>query len=227
MRGGGALVAGAVVGALTLAATGCSGNGDATEVTVAPTATSTAPPATEPPDTTIPPTIASTTAAPTTAAPTTTLDDEAATLAAVEQAYFDAHAAYLAAARDPSNPELRAEIERLYTGPNLQRTTELLDSFMDRNYVARPNPSDPSSSQVLAPAQLVDESGARADIVVCEVNTEAFYEVGGAPDGGDALVTDEITVRRLIILFELSDGQWQSRSGERLADLSDPAECVL
>src|SRR6056297_2662952 len=150
MRGGGALVAGAVVGALMLAATGCSSGSDAAETTVAPTAVATDPPATEPSDTATDPTVASTTAAPTTAAPTTTLDDEAATLAAVEQAYFDAHDAYLAAARDPSNPELRAEIERSHAGPNLIAATELLDSFVERNYLARPNDTDPSTAEVLA-----------------------------------------------------------------------------
>ena len=223
MRGGGALAAAVAV---VLVVAGCSGGDDGSAVTEAAASappTTSAPEPTQPPDTTAPPT----TAAPTTENPTTTIDDEAATLAAVEQAYLDSHAAYLAAARDPSNPELRAEVDRLYTGPNLERTTDLLDSFVARNYVARPDPEDPSRTEILAPAQLVDSSGALADLVVCEVNTEQFYETDAAPDGGDALVTDEMTVRRLIVLFEFVDGRWVSRSGERLADLSDPEDCAL
>ena len=91
------------------------------------------------PSTTTAVTTATTAAAPvvTTEAPSTTVDDEEA-LAAAEQAYLDAFDAYIAAARDPSNPDLRAEIERLYTGPNLEFTIDQLDGFVEQNWVARP-----------------------------------------------------------------------------------------
>ncbi len=218
-------MAGAVVGALTLAATGCSGSSDATETTVAPTIASTAPPATEPPDTTAAPTIASTTAAPTTAAPTTTVDDEAATLAAVEQAYFDAHAAYLAAARDPSNPELRAAIEGLFVGANLDLAISQLDGFLDSNYAARADEANPSRTEILAGPALVPGRSDLTELVVCEIDTERYFEIGAAPDGGDALVTDEIVVTRLLVRYELVGTSWKSSSGEVLAKLNTAEEC--
>ncbi len=71
-------------------------------------------------------------------APGTTIDLEAQ-LAAAEQAYLDAFDAYIAAARDPSNPALRAEIERLYTGPNLEFTMSQLDSFVEQELGGPPS----------------------------------------------------------------------------------------
>ena len=105
-----------VTSCLLLAACSSSGSdSDASTSTTAPTVTTVAT-TTEPP-------------APSTEAPSTTIDTDAQ-LAAAEQAYLDAFDAYIAAARDPSNPDLRAEIERLYTGPNLEvRPISQLDSF--------------------------------------------------------------------------------------------------
>jgi len=161
--------------------------------------------------------------APSTEAPTTTIDTEAQ-LAAAEQAYLDAFDAYIAAARDPANPALRAEIERLYTGPNLESTVSQLDSFVEQNWVARPAET-PSRTIILLPPQFLPDRTDAVELVVCPVNTERFVEVGGAPDGSDALVTDEVTVLRGLVRMILIDGQWKSNSGEQLAELSSPEEC--
>ena len=93
---------------LLAACDGSSSDGDTSTTTSATSAPTSVATTTEPP-------------ALSTAAPTTTIDSEAQ-LAAAEQAYLDAFDAYIAAARDPSNPALRAEIERLHTGPNLEFT---------------------------------------------------------------------------------------------------------
>jgi hypothetical protein len=159
-----------------------------------------------------------------TAAPTTTIDDTEAQLAAAEQAYLEAFDAYIAAARDPANPELRAEIERLYTGPNLEFTISQLDGFVREGWVAR-QADQQSKAIILTSPQFLPERTDFVELVSCEVNAERFVEVGAAPDGSDALVTDEVTVVRGLIRLELIDDQWKARSGETLAELASPEEC--
>ena len=160
----------------------------------------------------------------TTDAPSTTMSEEEQ-LAAAEQAYLDAFDAYIAAARDPSNPELRADIERLYTGPNLEFTIDQLDGFVEQNWIARPG-EEPSRTEILAGPQFLPDRTDSIELVSCEVNGEVFVELGGAPDGSDSLVTDELTVGRLIVRLQKVDGLWMSDSGETIAELTSPAECM-
>ena len=158
-----------------------------------------------------------------TEAPTTTIDTEAQ-LAAAEQAYLDAFDAYIAASRDPSNPELRADIERFYTGPSLEFTISQLDTFVRNSWVALPT-EQPSRTIILVSPQFVPERSDIIELVSCEVNAERIVEVGGAPDGSDALVTDEVTVDRLVVRLRLADDTWRPNSGEVIAELGSPEEC--
>jgi len=200
-----------VASCLLLAACSSSGSdSDASTTTVAPATTAVAT-TTEPP-------------APSTEAPTTTIDTEAQ-LAAAEQAYLEAFDAYIAAARDPANPELRADIERFYTGPNLEFTISQLDGFVRQNLRALPA-EEPSRTFILQTARFVTDRTDFIELVSCEVNSEIFVEVGGAPDGSDALVTDEVTVGRLVVRLQQVDGLWKSDSGETIAELASPEECV-
>jgi hypothetical protein len=200
----------AVVTCLLLAACDSSNSdADASTTTVAP-ATTAATTTTEPP-------------APSTKAPSTTVDTEAQ-LAAAEQAYLDAFDAYIAAARDPANPDLRAEIERLYTGPSLEFTISQLDGFVREGWVARPG-DEPSRVIILLSPQFVPERSDFVELVACTVDGERFVEVGAAPDGSDALVSDEVAVNRLLVRLRSVDGSWRADSGETLAELSSPDEC--
>jgi hypothetical protein len=162
-------VVGVVASCLLLVACGGSGSGgDASASTAAASTTAvvvvTAPPASS------------------TAAPTTTIDDTAAQLAAAEQAYLDAFDAYIAAARDPANPELRAEIERLYTGPNLEFTISQLDGFVREGWVAR-QADQPSRTMVVVSPQFLPDRTDIVALVMCEIDSEIFVESGAAPDG--------------------------------------------
>jgi len=178
------------------------------------------------PPTTVADTTSTTTESPvgTTGVTNTTLDADAQ-LAAAEQAYLDAFDAYIAAARDPANPDLRANIEALYTGPNLEFTISQLDSFVEQNWVARPG-EEPSRTMILESPQFLPDRVDRVELVACPINSEIIVETGAAPDGSDALVTDRTTVRRGLIRLSLVDGKWKSESGEMLAELTDPEECV-
>jgi hypothetical protein len=218
-NGGRRALAAAVASCVLLAACGGSGSDDASTATDASTTTAAATTTTESTATTT-----ATTEAPTTETPTTTLDTDEQ-LAAAEQAYLDAFDAYIAAARDPANPELRADIERLYTGPNLEFTINQLDSFVEQNWVALPG-EEPSRTIILLSPQFLPDRTDFVELVNCEVDSEIFVEPGGAPDGSDALVSDEVVVRRGLTRLELIGGQWKSRSGEVLAELASAEECV-
>ena len=188
-NGGRRALAAVVASCVLLAACGGSGSdGDASTTTEAPTTTAAATTTTPSPATTT-----ATTEAPTTETPTNTLDTDEQ-LAAAEQAYLDAFDAYIAAARDPANPELRADIERLYTGPNLEFTINQLDSFVEQNWVALPG-EEPSRTIILLSPQFLPDRTDFVELVACEVDGEIFVELGGAPDGSDALVTDEVVGR--------------------------------
>lgn len=189
---------------------GSNSEASTTTTTVAPAPTAVATTTTE-------------TAVPTTEAPSTTIDTEAQ-FAAAEQAYVDAFDAYIAATRDPSNPDLRAEIDRLYTGPSLESAISQLDGFVRQNWVARPA-EEPSMATVLVSPQFLPDRTDIVELVACAINTERIVEVGAAPDGSDALVDDEVTVVRGLIRLELIDGQWKAQSGETLATLAPPEDC--
>jgi len=201
-----------VASCLLLAA--CNSSGSDSDAST--TTTTIAPPPTAVATTTEPP-------APSTEAPTTTIDTEAQ-FAAAEQAYLDAYDAYFAAARDPANPALRDEIERLYTGPSLEFAINQLDGFVRQNWVARPAEKPSTAIILLAPQFLPDRTDI-VELVSCEINAERFVEVGAAPDGSDALVNDEVAVVRVLIRIELVDGQWKAQSGETLAELATPEDC--
>ena len=159
-----------VASGLLLASCGGSGSdSDASTTTPAPTTTTAATSTTESPATT-------TEAAD---APTTTLDTEAQ-LAAAEQAYLDAFDAYIAAARDPSNPDLRAEIERLYTGPNLEFTISQLDGFVEQNWVAQPG-EEPSRTLILLSPQFLPDRTDVVELVACPMNYRAIRRTRRSP----------------------------------------------
>jgi hypothetical protein len=208
-----------VLAALAVAA--CSGSDEA--ATTEPTTTSV--PATTAAEPTTSTDAATTTVVETTAAPPTTVDDEAR-LRAAEQAYIESWEAYHAAILDPSDPDLRAEVERTYMGGNLEVAVTALDGFVEADYVARANPDVPASVVIVESALFVPGETDRAELISCEINSEAYFEVGSAPDGGDALVRDEAVVLQLLVRIKLTDGVWKSESGEVLSRLSGDVECL-
>ncbi|RLE25024.1 MAG: hypothetical protein DRJ50_03720, partial [Actinobacteria bacterium] len=135
----------AVLVLAALAAGACSGSDESA---------STEPTVTSAPSTTVAEPTSTTDAATTTnveitAAPSTTVDDEAR-LRAAEDAYIASWEAYHAAILDPSDPDLRAEVERTYTGGNLEGVVDTLDGYVAAGYVARLHPDVPARTVVLS-----------------------------------------------------------------------------
>jgi len=193
----------------------CSGSDEASS-TDPPDPTVTSAPSTTDVDSTTTTVVVTTTNVETTIAPTTTVDDEAR-LRAAEEAYIAAWEAYHAAILDPSDPELRAEVERTNTGSNLEAALMAIDGFVEANYVARPHPELLAEVSILSEAMPVPDEPDLVDLIACEINSEAYFEVGSAPDGGDALVRDEVVVLRLLVRLRLVDGEWKTDSGEILS----------
>jgi hypothetical protein len=208
-----------VLAALAVAA--CSGSNEA--ATTDPTTTSV--PATTAAEPTTTTDAVTTTVVETTAAPPTTVDDESR-LRAAEQAYIESWEAYHAAILDPSDPELRAEVERTNTGLNLEAAISTLDGFVEENYVARAHLDQPAEVSVLTAAMPVPGELNLVDLIACEVNSESYFEVGSAPDGGDALARDEVVVLRLLVRIRFVDGKWKTESGEILSRRTGDVGCL-
>jgi len=224
---------GAVVAAAVLIVA-CSGGDESGEETVAVRAETSSPEVTsstvaavtEPstlPSSALPPP----TAAPTTVSPTTTALDDPERMRAAEEGYLAAWEAYHQAILDPADPILRAEVERTHTSGNLKGVNETLDSYLEAGIAARENLDVPATAYVVESAKLIPGEENRADLIVCEVNSEAYWEVGARPDGGDALVRDEVVVLRLLARVALVDGSWRSESGRLLERLPGAAECAV
>ncbi len=123
-------------------------------------------------------------------------------------------------------PTFAAEIERLYTGPNLEFTIDQLDALVEQNWVAQPNSDEPSRSLILLSPQPVPDRPELVELVACEIDSQVFVEVGGAPDGSDELVDDQIVIRRILVRMEAVEGKWKSRSGEVLGEVGTAEDCV-
>lgn len=222
---------GAVVAAAVLIVA-CSGGDESGEETVAVRAETSSPEVTsstvaavtEPstlPSSTLPPP----TAAPTTVSPTTTALDDPERMRAAEEGYLAAWEAYHQAILDPSDPVLRAEVERTYTGPNLEAVTATLDRYVAEGLVAEVNPVVPARAEILQPGLPVPGQPAIVDIVVCEINSEPYFEVGSRPDGGRALIRDEVVALRILVRVENVNETWKLRSGENLSRQSGVEDC--
>lgn len=176
--------------------------------------------------TTVAATTSTTSTIPETTVPPTTAADDPARLEAAGDAYIASWEAYHAAILDPTNPDLRAEIERTNTEPALDFVISALDSFVASNYVARPNLDVPAQVSLLSDVLLVPGESDLVDVIACEINSEAYYEIGAAPDGSDALVRDEIFVVHQVVRIRLVDGQWKTQDGSVRERRSGDVGCL-
>jgi ABC-type transport system substrate-binding protein len=190
----------------------------------------TAPPVTVAPTTTaVPTTVALTTAPPTTVEPATTppttaLDDPAR-MRAAEEAYLASWEAYHAAILDPANPALREALRQTNTPENFELVTGILNDFAGRGIEARPHPTVPSSATIVLPAKFLPGRTDVADLVVCEINSEWYFETTASPDGSDFLIRDEVFAVKSLARVEWNGGRWVFRSSDVLSEVIGQTEC--
>jgi hypothetical protein len=194
-----------VVGALGLVAlltAGCSSDEAATATTaIAPTTiveTTPLPPATDP----------TTTEPATTTAPTTTLDPATTLAAEVEADFLEAFAALYAVIQDPSNETLVSSALDWHIGSNRVFIAEQIDEYRLNGWVARPHPEVAAAVIVEVPAAAVEPSDDFVELQICEVDSWIVVEPGAGPDGGDAIVNDELNTYRSKYFVRQVDERW-------------------
>jgi hypothetical protein len=203
----------------TILWTGCSGGGEGvTDLSLEGPSTSVVM-TTDPAVPTDPPGVTSTVSAtvpstievlPTPSGPATPLPDEAD---AVVAGYLMAWQAFHDAAKDPTDLVLVERVRATTAGPNRDLSLSILEHLALHGRVARSNPDAPEGVAVESPVEFLDGERSRARIVVCERNHEIVWEPGGAPDGSDALINDEVVARRIEVELRRVDGRWLSYTG--------------
>ncbi len=142
-----------------------------------------------------------TTSAPSTsaAATTTTVDEIAQTKAAVAAAVSAARSNYLYAVRNYDAPDALTVLASttVADSPSYLQATQNIDTLRSHGWKSRENPQVPSASTVEGDVELSGGPPAtKALVTVCTIDSGVVFEPGGAPDGSDTIVNDEIVAER-------------------------------
>jgi hypothetical protein len=184
---------------------GCNGDGEAT---VSTTATTTVAPTT-------------------TAAPTTTLDPLAAEEAAVSEAAVQARLARTQAFIDLDDADSIAALDRYYDagGPARSEVDQSLQDLRDEGWRVRSHPTIPEATTVEMVTFTDGPPPTRAEVIVCIVDSAIIVEPGGGPDGGEAIVNDQVAAARTTYEMVKVDGLWKLRSLIGGQEFEGVAEC--
>jgi hypothetical protein len=222
----------AAVLAFGLTASSCSGNDDtaATTSTAGVTSTMTEPSTTVASSTIEPstPSTSSTSTVATTAAPTTTIDEVALTKRAVAEAAVQSRRDYLYAVRNYDRPNALRRLARttMRDSPSWDLTLQNMDTLRSNGWRSRESPDVPSTTTVESDVELLDGPPAtRAQVTVCTIDSGVVYEPGGAPDGSDTIVNDEIIAFRDRITMVLDAGAWKLFEGTNLRTWNGETTC--
>ena len=205
----------------TAALTACNGDGGEAGSTVgssSPPPTTAAPTTTEQ-ITTTESTATSTTAPTTTQAPTTTIDEITATKAAVAAAAVEARQNYLYAVKNYDAPDALEVLARTTArdSPSWALTLSNIDTLRGNGWLVRDDPRAASVTVVESDVELLDGPPAtRAQVTVCTISSGIVYLPGGAPDGSDVIINDEIVSNRNRVTMVLEDGLWKLYEGTGL-----------
>lgn len=161
-----------------------------------------------------------------TAAPTT--DAAAADKAAVVAAVPQTRVAYNYAVTNYDAPDALDVLARsvVRDGPSWQLTVNNMDSLRTNGWVVRPNPDVADTSTVEGEVTLLDGPPAtRAQATVCTISAGVVYKPGGAPDGSDLVVNDDVVAYRDRVTMVLDGGTWKIEQGTGLGKWSGATAC--
>ncbi len=221
----GLLVAGL---AILAACDGSDGTAQSTTATVDLTAAPTVPPATSS-ISTVPASTTATTSAPT-VAPTTTIDEIAATKAAVAAAAVQNRQDYQYALENYDAPDALDVLARTtaVNSPSWNLVLKNMETLRANGWRSRPNPEVPSVAVVEGEVSLIDGPPAtRAELTICVIDSDVLYEPGGVPGGADAIVNDEITANRDRVTMVLENGAWKLFEGTNLGTWNGVTACPV
>jgi hypothetical protein len=209
---------------VALALTGCTDDDTASDTTSTATAALSAP--TPSAITTSGAITAPTSADPSTTAAPTTTDLSAATKAAVAAAVVQGRQNYQYALENYDAPDALDVLARTTAAnsPAWELTLKNMDALRTNGWRSTPNPTVPSVTTVEGDVDLLDGPPAtRAQVTVCTIDSDIVVEPGGAPDGSDTVVNDEVTARRNRITMVLEGGVWKLSEGTGLGSWSGSA----
>jgi hypothetical protein len=206
-------------GQTTRAAAGTASSAS-TELAATPSSTSTNESATVPTATTV--------LTPSSTTPTTTADATAPTKAAVAAAIVQSRQDYLYAVGNYDAPDALEVLARTWSegGPSWNLVTSTMQSMQASGYRLRPNPAVPDASTVEGEVTLLDGPPAtRAEVQVCTVSSDVVFKPGGAPDGTDLIVNDDVVARRTRVSVVFQDGAWKAYEGTILGSWEGEQTC--
>jgi hypothetical protein len=172
-----------------------------------------------------PPTIAEPS---TTVAPTMTTDSSAATRAAVAAAIVQNRQDYEYALQNYDAPDALDVVARTTAAnsPSWDLTLKNMGTLRTNGWKSTPNPTVPSVAIVEGDAELLDGPPAtRAQVTICTIDSDIVIEPGGAPDGSDTVVNDEVVARRTRVTMVLEEGAWKAYEGTGLGSWTGQATC--
>ena len=164
----------------------------------------------------------------TTGAPTTTTDSSAATKAAVAAAVVQYRQDYQYALQNYDAPDALDVLARTTAAnsPSWDLTLKNMDTLRTNGWRSRPNPTVPSVAIVESEVELLDgPPSTQAQVTICSISSDTLFEPGGAPDGSDTVVNDEVVARRTRVTLVLEDGAWKTYEGTGLGSWTGQATC--
>jgi hypothetical protein len=98
--------------------------------------------------------------------------------------------------------------------PAWNLTLKNIETLRTNGWRSRANPTIPSVTTVESDVEFLDGPPAtRAQLTVCTIDSDIVFKPGGAPDGSDVVVNDEVTARRNRITMVLEGGAWKVSDG--------------
>lgn len=185
--------------------------------------TTTTPPPTVPPFTAGPTTSTTTvvttpgqtttTVAPSPAAGVLVLPDEPLGPEAMEviNALYEARELFILAQMDPDGPGLDDLLDGRYARSSPARSTveEYRTQLRRDGLRVYPSESVPWALIVEPGTVFYEDPFPRALVFACYIDSAVLYEPGGAPDGSDVIVNDEVYATRASFTMVPEDGGWQ------------------
>jgi hypothetical protein len=151
----------------------------------------------------------------------------ALTTQAVAEAAVRSRQDYLYAVRNYDRPNALRRLARttVRDSPSWDLTLQNMETLRSNGWRSRENPDVPSTTTVEGVRLLDGPPATRAEVTECTIDSGVVYEPGGAPDGSDTIVNDEIIARRNRVAMVLEDGSWKVFEGENIGTWNGATTC--
>src|SRR5690606_7031239 len=94
---------------------------------------------------------------------------------------------------EPDNDDIVESARQLLAGPMLDLFDQRVAEFRAENLRAIANPDVPARFEI--DHESINIDGDTARMHVCDVDSIILVEIGGAPDGSDAIINEDVVAR--------------------------------